>query len=337
IITDPVGSYLMATTARILDNEFEKATIKSINVDIALEDGHNTAKIERIYVDKPIVAPGDTVTVSCVMRPYNREPITRTMPLTIPRDIPDGNMLIGVSSGDDIDAVRKRMGLVDPPPENLDQVAKKIREAGSGDDLVAVIALPAQSILINGTVLPNPPAHWAKLFFSDRYTRGPSLIKGEVRKTLAQDILLDGSHIMTVEVRRPDKAATRSQPYMATASGSYSSADGIFMTDLARKTMESSSHKVASDSKEGSSSSQASAQASASSSDAKPGSAPAYWTSVKEYPHMRSLLVWAQETQGDFMQGKAETTTVDSWGRISPALQALAKKQMDKEMRIWSS
>lgn len=327
IISDPVASFLMGTTSKILDNDFEKTSIKSVNLEIELEDGHNTAKIERIYVNKPIVAPGESVKVNCVLRPYNQQPITKTLSLQVPRNVPDGPILLGVSSGDDIDVVRKRMGLVDPTPENLGQIAKKIRDAGSGDDLTVVMALPEQSIMINGVVLPNPPAHWTKLFYSDRYTRGPALVKSEVRTSEPEDWLIDGSHIMTVEVRRPDKAMTKAAPYAVSVHGALGASDGIYITDLAKKTMDSSSRKT--DSKEPSSSS-GSAEKSTSQSTA-------FWTASKEYPHMRSLQVWSQENQADFMQGKSDSTTIDSWGRISPALQSLSESPLQSEMRIWSA
>ncbi|HEY9719181.1 MAG TPA: hypothetical protein V6C69_17025 [Trichormus sp.] len=326
-ISDPVGSYLMGTTARIMDNEFEQASIKSVNLDISLQDGHDGAKIERVYLDKPFVAPGETLDVHCVLHPYNHALITKTLKLQVPRDVPDGNILVGVSSGDDIDYVRKRLGLIDPPAENLDQIAKKIRDAGSGDNLTAVLALPHQSILVGGTVLPDPPAHWAKLFFSDRYTRGPSLVKAEVRSSQPQEYLIDGSHILTVEVRRPDKALTRSQPYLATASGSYAGSDGLFMTDLARKTMDSS-HK---------SELPGSSLVGGTIAADKPAAAQTFWTSTKDYPHMRSLLVWQQESNADFNQGKTDSTTIDSWGRITPALQDVAQKSIANDMRIWSA
>ncbi len=56
--------------------------------------------------------------------------------------------------------------------------------------LTAVVALPEQSIMFNGNVLKNPPAHWTRLFFSDRYTHGPSLIKGEVRTAQQQNCVV---------------------------------------------------------------------------------------------------------------------------------------------------
>ncbi len=58
-----------------------------------------------------------------------------------------------------------------------------------------------------------------------------------------------------------------------------------------------------------------------------------FWTATKEYPHMRSLLVWLQETNADFSSGKNDATTVDSWGRIAPAFQDIAQERLDKEPR----
>lgn len=321
---DPIAAFLLSTTSRIIDNDFEQSSIKSVNLDISLEDGHNNAKIERIFVDKPIVEPGDKLDVHCVIRPYSKEPITKTLHLQIPRDVPDGQLLIGVSSGDDIDSIRKRMGLTDPPPENLSQIAKRIRDAGSGDTLTAILALPEQSIQVGGTVLKNPPAHWTKLFFSDKYTRGPQLVKSELRTSTHEDLLLDGNHIMTVEVRRSDKAASRSAPFLATSTGSYSTGDNLYMTEQARKTLDSFKKT---DSKD--------APAASGSTD-KP-QVPTMWTPSKEYPHMRSVLVWHQESNADFTQGKTDSTTVDSWGRVTTAYQDIAQKQLDKDVRIWSA
>lgn len=323
---DPVGSYLLSTTAKILDNDYQVAEIKSVNMDISLTDGHDTARIERVFVDKPVVEPGEVVKVNCVLRPYNKEPVTKTLSLQVPRDVPDGNLLLGVSSGDDIDIVRKRMGLVDPVPDNLNQIVKKIRDAGKADSIAAVLALPEQSIMVGGATLTNPPPHWAKVFFSDRYTKGPSLVRGEVRASADQDWLVDGSHIMTVEVRRADKAAVREQALQITVPASASPQDGIFITEAAKKAMDSSRKADTT----------GSATSTASSTSDK-ATAATYFSPPKDYPHMRAVQLWHQESEEDFRAGKTINTAIDSWGRISPALQDVAQKQIGSDMRIWSA
>ncbi len=112
---DPVSAFLMSTTSKIVNNEFQPAEIKRVALDIVLEDGQASAKIERVYVDKPIVTPGEQLSVHCLLRPYGHDLVDKELHLTVPRDVPDGPLLLGVSSGDDIDQVRKKMGLLIRP------------------------------------------------------------------------------------------------------------------------------------------------------------------------------------------------------------------------------
>ncbi|MBS1953059.1 MAG: hypothetical protein JST89_02675 [Cyanobacteria bacterium SZAS-4] len=344
---DPVSGYLLFAANKIMDNEFQRESIKAINLKIALEDGHNAAKLERIYVDNPIVEPGDTVKVNCVIRPYDKERVTKTIDLQIPRDVPDGNIVLAVASGDEFESVRRRIGLIDPPPEDLNQILNKIRTRGRSDALCAVLALPEQSISVNGVTLLNPPAHWNKLFFSDRYTRGAVLSKGEVRAYAVQDCLLDGAHVMTVEVRRKDKAVTRSQPLMTAPTSVFGMNDSVSMTDLARKTIgkidTTSTTTISSTSTSATTSTTAPVVSSAAAADkatsAASSSATAYWSATgnKNYPHMRSIQLWRQENEADFKNGKTDSTTIDSWGRIIPGFQVSDKSQVKNDMRIWSS
>ncbi len=340
---DPVSGYLLFAANKIMDNEFQRESIKAIHLQIALEDGHNAAKLERIYVDNPIVEPGDTVKVNCVIRPYDKERITKSIELPIPRDVPDGNIVLAVASGDEFESVRRRIGLIDPPPEDLNQILNKIRTRGRSDALCAVLALPEQSISVNGVTLLNPPAHWNKLFFSDRYTRGAVLSRGEVRAYSVQDCLLDGAHVMTVEVRRKDKAAARSQPLMTAPASVPSPTDFVSMTDLARKTIGKidTISTTTTTSTSTSATTSAATQTSSTSADKTPVSpgASAYWTATenKNYPHMRSIQLWRQENEADFKNGKTDSTTIDSWGRIIPGFQVADKNQIKNDMRIWSS
>lgn len=341
---DPVSGYLLFAANKIMDNEFQRESIKAINLKIALEDGHNAAKLERIYVDNPIVEPGDTVKVNCVIRPYDKERVTKTIDLQIPRDVPDGNIVLAVASGDEFESVRRRIGLIDPPPEDLNQILNKIRTRGRSDALCAVLALPEQSISVNGVTLLNPPAHWNKLFFSDRYTRGAVLSKGEVRAYSVQDCLLDGAHVMTVEVRRKDKAATRLQPLMTAPSSVPNSNDSVSMTDLARKTIgkiDTTSTTTTSSTSTSATTSSTTPATNATVADKASAStaASAYWSATgnKTYPHMRSIQLWRQENEADFKNGKTESTTIDSWGRIIPGFQVADKSQIKHDMRIWSS
>ena len=349
---DPVGRFVNRSTSQLANNEFQKAAIKNISLKIVLQDGHQTAKIDRVYIDKAYAAPGEDVKVTAVLKPFNAEPIQETMTFKVPRDVPDGNMLIGIAGGQDYDYIKSRLGIVDPEPENLKQIAKRIQDEGRGDQISLVVGLPEQSLMVNGTKLVNPPAYWTKVFYSNRHTKGPTLVKGEMKLTKDEPWMLFGSHIIALEVRSPDKASARTAPYPISAP--YNN-DDVAITEQARKTLDSfpavgrktpsrggsSAGIVVTGSTtnipaSGSSSSSSGTASGSTTSKTASTSTSIIVSSGKDYPHVRPLQIWREDSEEEFRAGKLDDTTVDSWGRISPGFQSLADKQVSTEDQIWS-
>jgi hypothetical protein len=324
---DPVGSYILRTTSEITNNDFVKASIKKAELDITLEDGHEAARLDKVYIDKPFVAPGELIDVHCLLKPYNGKDQIETLSLRIPREMPDGNMLLGISSGDEMTSVKKRMGIVDPTPESLKQVCERIIARGRGDAIELVAALPEQSLIVGGVKLVNPPAHWARIFLSNRNTKAPASVKGDLKVSKVTDWLIDGSHILTVEVRSPEKVVARQAPYTISVPNP---SESITTTEQARKTIDAS-RKSSSTSSSSSSSSQNGAEKSTASGSTPPASA-----TLKEYPHMRPAQVWRQDSDEDFRTGKTNGTTIDSWGRLSPGFQEGQQKSLGSESQVWS-
>jgi hypothetical protein len=347
---DPVGRYVHRVADSIMNNEFQREAIKSVKLKITIQDGHKTAKIDRVYIDKPFVAPGEEVKVTAVIKPFNQPKVEHTMKLTVPRDIPDGNMLIGIAGGSDYEYIKNRLGIVDPDPENLKQIAQHIREEARGDQISMVIGLPEQSLMINGQKLVNPPAYWTKVFFSNRHTKGPTMVKGEMKTTRDEDWMLDGSHIIAVEVRSQDKAQARIAPYPIPAPANNN--EDLSITEQARKALDANPSAgkksrgssggislVLGGSSSGSTTTTTSTSSGSTSTSTSKTSTPATITAStgKEYPHVRPVQIWRQDSEEDFRSGKLDDSTVDSWGRLSPGFESTANKQVSTEDQIWSS
>ena len=65
------------------------------------------------------------------MKPYNAKPYNKQVTFHIPRDVPDCDLAIAACGGDELDTVRKRMGLSDPVPESLNQIIEKVQRKGT--------------------------------------------------------------------------------------------------------------------------------------------------------------------------------------------------------------
>lgn len=333
-VSDPVSGYVGTLVDRLMGNDFEPADITSMAVDVVVENGRQVAKIDRISVDKPVVAPGDTVNVNVVMKPFAKPVYVEKLSFAIPRDLPDGDIAIGISGGDEFDALRKRLGIVDPQSETLKQAISRIVRKERGDTLCGVMALPTQSISFAGDVLRNPPAHWVKLFFSDRSTKVPSLVKGEERARVLLSDLVDGSHIIAVTVKRPDKIFAKSLPYIVSPSQVAHPTDGIVITEQAKKAIDAGRK---SDSTGTPSSATAGAStASTTAAASKETTVPA-WSQAHAFPHMRAISLWRQDSETDFHNGKADGIAIDSGGRLTPGYRELSRFTLDQEQRIWSS
>ena len=80
-------------------NKFQPLDIKSLNVNVRIEDRRNTAGIDRIFVKKSEYAPGETVDVGVVFRPYKQDRITKTYQVKIPATAPNGKVTLQVRGG----------------------------------------------------------------------------------------------------------------------------------------------------------------------------------------------------------------------------------------------
>ncbi len=338
--SDPVSGFVGSIVDRLIDNDFEPASITAVNIDVVAEDGRQVSKIDRISVDKPVVAPGDTVNVNVVMKPFSKPMYTETLNFAVPREMPDGDVAIGVSGGDEFDNVRRRLGVVDPQSETLKQLIARIMRKERGDALCGVMALPTQSISFSGEILKNPPAHWIKLFFSDRSTKVPSLVKGEERSRILMSDLVDGSHIIAVTVKRPDKVFAKGPSYTVSPSQSAHPADGIMITDQAKKTIDSGRKTEISTV---SSTGAATVSSVTTTPPTQPPSAPPkessvqLWSQAQAFPHMRAISLWRQETEENFRNGKADGVAIESQGRLTPGYRELSRQSLDQEPRIWTS
>ena len=68
---------------------------------VTIQNRHDTAEVDRIYLRKNKFAPGDTVPVSVVLKPYKHARETRTINVKIPANTPDGTLTLSVQGGGD--------------------------------------------------------------------------------------------------------------------------------------------------------------------------------------------------------------------------------------------
>ncbi len=335
--SDPVSGNVHSIASRILSNRYKKVHLKAVKLKINLESGRDLTRIVRVSTDRPVVKPGEKVNLTCLLEPYNGESYTEKIEVTIPRDAPDGELALGVSGGSQLEDLRKRMNLIDPPTNTLEQIVRRIQERPRGDRLFAILALPNQSIHVDGEVLESPPGHWNKLFFSNRYTHGPSLVNGERRVNKEIPALVEGTHILAVTVKRPDPYMERAPWYIATPGGSGKPAMGAYVTAQAQKAIDSL-NKTDSKAKIADAAGAAPADPNAANvnKSAQSGGL-SLWSPSAEDTHVRPVQVWNQTDDGAFKGGTRDGVIIDSWGRMFPGYKQISVTPITDALRAWSA
>jgi hypothetical protein len=327
--SDPVSGYVGGLVDKVVNNDFEKVKLGKIKVEVRLEEGRSLSRIEQVVLDKSVVAPGEHITLHCRLRPYNSEPYSQELGFDVPRDISEGDYAIGISGGDEYKALRKRMNLLDPADENLEQVIARLNRRERGDELCATMALPGNSLYLKGEVLRNLPIHWLKLFFSERVTRVPALVKADSAQTRLLDDIVDGSHILAFTVKAKDPALARQPIYQFSPPAGREVGDAIAITEQAKKALESG-RKVETPVTSPSASSPAPATAATEKASAQ---APSFFP-ANTFPHGKMLNLLVQNKEEDFRAGLFDGVVVDSLGRLHCGYKLSGKQFLAPRERI---
>lgn len=359
--TDDLSEILL----RLYRNAFGPVPVKNVRLTVDLIPGRKTIRVERIYVDKDRVEPGETVKVGVVLRPWKGEPFVRTLDLKIPANAPEGRTTLSVYGGS--------MGFVLPvqtttsgttasisgPAEvNVAQIIKRFLERDRNDDLVMKLYLNTPSVNIFGERLLNLPSPIASIMASPKSTgfRGE---RDEVKTSVRMDALVEGVQVIQLTVQRKslqergpsasDRQASQPsgppQPPSSSRTGTASVLDDGNEEDFTAAELNSgfAAEDMASPApgqqrQEASKPSTATAQSEATSeSESKPPtSAPSPPSTAPSKEPGRTAAVWTQRTRSDFLKGESHGAGVTSVGDVRLAAAFKPIETLQSDTYIWS-
>ncbi|MDQ2799431.1 MAG: hypothetical protein M3Y13_07295, partial [Armatimonadota bacterium] len=360
----------LETLMRLLQsNPFYPLSVKSLKMTVTIQNRHDTAEIDHIFLKQSKFAPGDTVNIGVVLKPYKRDLITRTIAVKIPESVQDGPLSHSVEGrGSGGGGAISLGGLIlmrgpetsSEPAGNIAQLVRQFTEKPHNDDLVARLTLPTTAISIDGEKLSGLPPTLAQIMQSTRST-GLKTVRDEVKVTQAQPYIVSGSESLTITVQKksvsesgtgsttsvsptptpttPDGAAPNAIPVTSPAL----STSGVEPDNAARLTADARSTPrldvfddtaVHLTSASTSPKTPTPAQISVKTSSAAPAATSSTTTpAVKTVGRLPSI--WHQSAATDFAAGTLQNVSVTSQGdvRLSASLQKVAETT---ENYVWS-
>lgn len=354
---------------RILStNVFQPLDIKGVDVKVTINNQRNTATIDRIFVKKSEYAPGDTVDVGVVLRPYKKERITKYYSIKIPATAPEGKIMLQVKGGS---SPEPAVQVVSSPGgegeasmvavsdsgfggvDNVKQLVNKYLEKERNNQIVVQLMMPSGAVNIAGEKLSGLPASIADVMKSSRNS-GLRIERDEVKKLFDENMIVTGTARLNINVKEKNfdenKPASTGAGQAAAMISAPMTADpgldaSLMLDDMSIETAAASSDDLQADApakvapaKARPAPSRGAKQPEAKPgdtkpADAKPAETPAPKSEVKTV--VRQAQVWSQRLQSDFAKGTFMGVAASSENKleITPTLQKLAETS---EQYVWS-
>jgi len=166
-------------TYLLMNNPDRPSRVEGIELTLRYADSLSLARIERIWCEKYTVAPGETLPLYVVVRPYRGEPFTEMVPLQIPDEAPDGKAILQV--GDAITLSRMEFQAAAGSsfqPTSLEQLIYLLNRIRTNDRIYATVIRPDSGAVVGGSRMPNlPPSISTVLLVPEHEEAGATRVK----------------------------------------------------------------------------------------------------------------------------------------------------------------
>ncbi len=201
IITEKWLEEITGPLKAMMDNQFRKVDVQSIDLEVELSDTPLSAVIESIRVDKLEVKPGEDINLTVILKPYGGEYTLLRTTITIPKDLPDGELTVIVC---DARGSIQMTGTINPEklkPHSFEQLVELFREIEKNNEIVVRILTPFSGVTVRGQELPSLPPSLISIMSSSRET-GIESFGREIFRKIPTKWIISGHHQLQVKVKR---------------------------------------------------------------------------------------------------------------------------------------
>jgi len=156
----PVALNLMSVVMRLFTNQFEAVKIENIAVHVESVPGRQSYSIESAWLEKGEAAPGETLRLRVLVRPYRGAARIEETTIKVPDQVMRGTTLrVMVSDADWMNRASRGFagGLGQGSPAGLDPLIALINRERKNDRVYVGLFVPSPTMLWDDKELPNVP------------------------------------------------------------------------------------------------------------------------------------------------------------------------------------
>ncbi|MFN0124554.1 MAG: SpoIVB peptidase S55 domain-containing protein [Blastocatellia bacterium] len=180
---------------------FTDLRIEGISLDIRSLDTRNVARLERLWVNHAEARRGETIEVHAFARREDGTEHIERIPLTIPEDIPAGEVRVTISDGQALQAAEPRSGFT---PRSLEQMVGELNRIRKPGRLYARLSRADSGALIGNEELPSLPPSVLATLGADRTTGGYTVTRTATlleKELPAGTLVITGQRSISIHVR----------------------------------------------------------------------------------------------------------------------------------------
>ncbi len=184
----------------LLRSRFDGLRISGIVLNLASNDGSNTAVLDRISLDRTRAVAGETVEVQAYARTNSGKIFVQKIPVLIPADTPAGPLSITVGDGA---AIQQASSLQQFVPRDLTELIKTINKLKMPDRLYVQIVRTSTGAIVGASEMPNLPPSVLATLNNDRTAGG---FKPAVQTVVSDvavapaEFIITGQQTLAIEV-----------------------------------------------------------------------------------------------------------------------------------------
>ena len=199
-----VSQTILSPMLDLLVNPYAKVKIESIDFDIKLEDRRKTAVILKSRLDKNVYRPGEEVEITYTIRPYLEQTETLTAKIKIPKDTPDGIVLLRAMSSNSYRSWKRSRAPGSSRATNINQLVKLLNDGEPNTNLILELSVPQPGLTVQGEEFPNLPLSVMSVMNTTLRSGENGFTFGTVVHTdkVETDYIIVGSASMPVAVNR---------------------------------------------------------------------------------------------------------------------------------------
>ena len=189
-----------APLTTLLTNDIAPVVVESIEMDITSVEEPRTAEIERVWVERSRIRPGDVVPLHVLSRSYRGAELIETIDLEIPANA-SGRLEVQVS-----DALQARLREMQtrsrPVPDSVEQMIGTLNRTWRNNRLYVTLTSAQPGAVVRGAAMPSLPPSVLAVLESDRSGSGLRRLRHATLGTweIQTDYAISGSRTLSVAV-----------------------------------------------------------------------------------------------------------------------------------------